>query len=619
MGALGDLTAWLESKKRVARRNIEDIVARPRDWEKMAAARWKQDLREQMKNPESGLDFVGGPLGSLAGVIKNKGGNWLKGTVEEFVGPLKRYAPQSDIDLFAQRIAERQADIARLERNRDEILPLLPPERKEAILAYLPDTIEKERRAMAAHQDELNQLNQRAAINKWIEGPLTKYMKTQMATPEDPVRALAEQGILHYAPDYEFASRGTMHAREAAGFPRHGMAKSDLARGWEADSDMMIEPIPVEFFRDSDMKAYDFREPWMDKLPEGTPVYNALEREEMAGFNHLTDELRNALDPNSGLPRNLRLRPEQLQQMGIEKAVRHVADINKWRAEQKVAANKELSDKAMAVREYTENNPKGLRWVELKAGELPEQLPEGYQVHRYGENKFDLIGPDNKPIATGTKEEISKAFHRPDLEKQLRYEGDTMGHCVGGYCPDVLAGKSRIFSLRDAKGEPHVTVEVSPGMKRADASTDMFMNHVLPKEQTDAMVAKMIREGTFNRESLDAAVKAMPEYQAWAVGEDPSSIVQIKGKANQAPKEEYLPFVQDFVRNSPIGGQWGAVSDLENARLYRPGNKDFMTKEELFKIHSDVNHPLWNDVNDILQREIEGYRHGGVVRGRPGR
>lgn len=597
MGALGDLTAWLENKKRVARRNIEDIVARPRDWEKMAAARWKKDLREQMKNPESGLDFVGGPLGSLAGVIKNKGGNWLKGAVEEWMSPMK-------------------------------VLPSPPPGGmlNEVQSVYRPDAtvfqylnprggVHEVREYLTSDVPAIK------AVDKWVEGPLTKYMKTQMATPEDPVRALAEQGILHYAPDYEFASTGTMHAREAAGFPRHGMGKSDLARGWEADSDMMIEPVPVEFFRDPDMKPYEFREPWMDKLPEGTPVYNALEREEMAGFNHLTDELRNALDPNSGLPRNLRLRPEQLQQMGIEKAVRHVADINKWRAEQKVAANKELSDKAMAVREYTENNPKGLRWVELKKRES---------------NKEPLPSPDDFEAANahlGPKEwdeamnwyrkerdaRLNDTEARRELEEQLRYEGDTMGHCVGGYCDDVISGRSRIFSLRDAKGEPHVTVEVSPGMKRADASTDMFMNHVLPKEQTDAMVAKMIREGTFNRESLDAAVKAMPEYQAWAVGEDPSSIVQIKGKANQAPKDEYLPFVQDFVRNSPIGGQWGAVSDLENARLYRPGNKDFMTKEELFKVHSDVNNPLWNDVNDILQREIEGYRHGGVVRGRPGR
>lgn len=40
-------------------------------------------------------------------------------------------------------------------------------------------------------------------------------------------------------------------------------------------------------------------------------------------------------------------------------------------------------------------------------------------------------------------------------------------------------------------------------------------------------------------------------------------IVQIKGKANKAPKEEYLPAVQDFVRS----GNWSDVGDLKNAGL----------------------------------------------------
>jgi hypothetical protein len=51
---------------------------------------------------------------------------------------------------------------------------------------------------------------------------------------------------------------------------------------------------------------------------------------------------------------------------------------------------------------------------------------------------------------------------RKQLEDALKYEGDTMGHCVGGYCDDVAEGRSRIYSLRDKRGEPHVTVEVKP-------------------------------------------------------------------------------------------------------------------------------------------------------------
>ena len=41
------------------------------------------------------------------------------------------------------------------------------------------------------------------------------------------------------------------------------------------------------------------------------------------------------------------------------------------------------------------------------------------------------------------------------------------------------------------------------------------------------------------------------------------SIIQIKGKQNAAPKADYLPYVQDFVKS----GNWGQVGDLKNTGL----------------------------------------------------
>jgi hypothetical protein len=44
--------------------------------------------------------------------------------------------------------------------------------------------------------------------------------------------------------------------------------------------------------------------------------------------------------------------------------------------------------------------------------------------------------------------------------EQLNAEGDKMQHCVGSYAREVAASRTTIFSLRDAKGQPHVTIEV---------------------------------------------------------------------------------------------------------------------------------------------------------------
>lgn len=48
-------------------------------------------------------------------------------------------------------------------------------------------------------------------------------------------------------------------------------------------------------------------------------------------------------------------------------------------------------------------------------------------------------------------------------EKDLKYEGQMMGHCVGAghYNARVKKGLSIILSLRDEKNEPHVTIEIN--------------------------------------------------------------------------------------------------------------------------------------------------------------
>ncbi len=58
---------------------------------------------------------------------------------------------------------------------------------------------------------------------------------------------------------------------------------------------------------------------------------------------------------------------------------------------------------------------------------------------------------------------IQKVVSRNDLQT----EGNRMNHCVGRYCNDVAVGATEIYSLRDNKNEPHVTLE----MNRAEEDT----------------------------------------------------------------------------------------------------------------------------------------------------
>jgi hypothetical protein len=168
---------------------------------------------------------------------------------------------------------------------------------------------------------------------------------------------------------------------------------------------------------------------------------------------------------------------------------------------------------------------------------------------------FTVGKPGEKyPHTTFTEQEAIRASNRQVLQDALKYEGDTMGHCVGGYCDDVVSGRSRIYSLRDAKGQPHVTVEVQP-----------------------------MKAGYLPEPSVDPSADIAPR------------IVQIKGKQNRAPNPEYLPFVQDFVKS----GQWSDVGDLQNTGLIDaraagktlPGKPAFMTQDEYKAFQEELGTP----------------------------
>lgn len=516
----------------------------------------------------------------ISSIVKQKGGNWLTGSVEDALKGLKRRNP------LTQRVAESVG--------LDE----------EAFLA-LP----KEQRAAAARAVAGPDF----VINQWIEGPLTKYVKSRMASPEDEVRKLAEQGVLHFEPamirEHSPLMEKVVGRRETAGFPIQGIADAPLARSWENTTDSLIRNLEARDLSSAE-RAASFG--GKSNIPGDTVVHEMNPFASGAGisdvgFPHLIDELSNALNPASGLPRNLQLTPEAVKNMSMEKAVRHVADINAWRAATKAEANRALAEKASIVREYAENNPRGLRWVELKPGETLNPAYELKEIQGKNFPYWDLRKP-GAPYGHTTSTELEgiRASNREALEAALKYEAETMQHCVGRYCPDVLEGRSRIFSLRDAKGEPHVTIEVAP--KRGEViREDLELGGMIDDESAEADQIYRNLQQLLEQRGYDDAAEIVervalghrhpPELQrvinelyeeadamlprAEVPPEIPPRIVQIKGKQNRAPNEEYLPFVQDFVRNSPLGSQWSDVGDLENTGLISARDQNAMVRAAL--------------------------------------
>ena len=219
---------------------------------------------------------------------------------------------------------------------------------------------------------------------------------------------------------------------------------SEHAQAWEDATDATFEPNSIEdILRAKDIYK-GMQEPWMEKADPKTDVYELYGADNL-GFDHIVDILKQDID--SG-----RIRPEQLSKVSIEHAVRRAHEYDQERKK----AMQEASLKATEGMPVHKDYGNGYKWVELTMPEKGEHLLSELDRRIIAQRQ------DSNPVSQDLMDKTLDQRANEKLAEALKYEGDTMGHCVGGYCPDVAAGHTRIFSLRDAKNEPHVTIEVTP-------------------------------------------------------------------------------------------------------------------------------------------------------------
>jgi hypothetical protein len=520
-------------------------------------------------------EFAKASVAGVPYVVKPKGGNWLNRTVENELKPLRR---------STSRIASGGDPAQTLREIRERFTP-------EAI-ANLPESAGKEHVLQS-----IDQLEKDIALNSWVDSNLSNYVKKQMATPDDPVRKLAEQNITAFpiAEDTRYWSRTGESSRKQMGGTQ--MAESDLAKQWENRSDAMIGRDSAQQHQEMMNVApgmYEKADDFIKNLPPETSLYKTQGMERFnprdLGFDHILDVLR--IDVASG-----RIRPEQLNKISMEQAVRRTYEFDQEAAKKMREANFKVTEGFPLLKEY----PEGYKWIELAP---IKTLPEGYKLEpNKGWNKgtypYRVIGRQGEELFGATSEaDAAKTLveNTKRLEEALKYEGATMGHCVGGYCPDVLTGRSRIYSLRDAKGEPHVTIETSPSQKQ------LRKEDLLPYKEAALEEAKRLPNGYTDADVRDIEIRMARENI-------PDQIVQIKGKQNAKPKDEYLPFVQDFVKT----GTWSDIGDFKNTGLIREGGKIMTPAEHADYLLKELGADTYNELGLGATPPAAGMKRGGKV------
>lgn len=420
----------------------------------------------------------------------------------------------------------------------------------EATLADLETRFSSEAaspEAARTFQNAINELKKEVAIKNWVQGPLAKYIKRDMGTPEDPVRLLAEEGITHkqYTPEYASPTLYQKIMREKAGFPAEGMGVSPEARRYETIADLALDepyvvgrPETAEAFELTGNKMPD----WMAKLPEGTNVF--APRTHNMGFEHIVDVLREDLAAG-------RIRPEQVSKISMEQAVRRTHQYDQELAA-KMDAEKAAFRSGLPVhKEYKT----GYKWVELnKPGAFAaESDAMGHSVRGYEPPK----GHPDWVEASGDSGSAS------------------YGH--GGW-EAIKEGRAKVYSLIDDQGRPHATIEIKAGSVPTAIS-----------KMDDAERAKMVQAvqdihfggKRIEKKDEDRFWELVDQAYVDRYGPPPAKITQIKGKQNTRPVDDYQPYVADFVQS----GRWQPeIGDIRHTDLMKFGDK-YIRRPEFEKLY----------------------------------
>jgi len=527
------------------------------------------------------------PAEGALGVIKNKGGNWLTGSVENALKGLKKRSGHNG-------------------RYSEDVLEELRREWPDEILNAVTenDGSNYVRKVMAEIQPS-------ASLNNWIDGPLVNYIKNSMATPEDPIRLRADRlakaaedrlyaakdkafkkypnddrltartndirraqeryedemsGILHYIPDIPvYVSDANLIRRNESNLPKEDFATTSFGKNWERTADWNTVPRTKKELYEEFGDNYD-----LSTYKETDPIHYLLGgAQEDLNLDHLVDEIGNALNPTSDLPNNLRLTPEDLanpRRNSMESMVDMVAKINQHRRRMAIEAEKKGNE---AIRDFPDWN-------------VVKEYPDGYRMVRL---------PDVADSEEAFK--IGKAC------------GEKGGWCTQG--DDMLeqygSGDSRINLLLDPEGKQVAQVETSkeifPRSQREASSTSTFHNMFSELESAINRRPELVDE--FYRlsdepEFYDFVKKEFPDIVGRYPnpGETRLGIGQIKGKHNQKPKAEHIPYLQDFVKS----GNFSDVSDLDNVDMFRNGSS-YTTREDLIKEPGFVDFMIERNLNPI--------------------
>jgi hypothetical protein len=331
-------------------------------------------------------------------------------------------------------------------------------------------------------------------VLKWVGNTVAKYIRRDMGAEHDPLRKLAdEEGLLHAPMAHYNMLKVTRNLDPVEG--RKQLAETPAGKMWENFADRSLSVM-----NKNEARLSHPDQSWLEKAPEEGKYISQEQAFSDRAFQPLFETLDAAVHPDNplDLPEQFRLRPESFDRLPMAQAVKLANQIWEWRKNEKSRPNLKRAFDNPAVKSVYEYPHSDLAWYEIG--------PSGTVIYKDPENPSYRDASD------------------PYLEKALKYEGDVMGHCVGGYGRGILQRhlkgdsekQQRVYSLRNKKtGEPHVTIDAE------EAVTDQ------------TVPSSLHPDGRWRTAKMN--------------------LNQIRGKSDDQPASRYLPYVRDFVTQERAG------------------------------------------------------------------
>ena len=258
-----------------------------------------------------------------------------------------------------------------------------------------------------------------------------------------------------------------------------------------------------------------------------------------------------------------------VEKWGQYDLVRAVKETKAWDDRMAKAAEKARAKENDVARARMETMTKEMEWpdgsklvVLDKPGDFAHESTvmghsvRGYEPHKGGIERYDEAGGEFPGDPKPHPDWIPESEKGADT---ARFGSGHPDYGLGGW-EAIKSGEAQVLSLRDAKGQSHVTIEMQP---RVAGNTNRFQEY----------------DRTYE---LDGG-RTFKSYDDWMAKTYPNEtapiIRQIRGKGNAPVAERYQQQIADFLNSK----EWGNVGDLESAGITDLRMKDGFTQPEVYK------------------------------------